>query len=115
MKLEKHQTVETIEVELVRRMTQKRLSLGLTQNDAAERAGIAPRTLRRLELGKNCHFSTIIRILNAYGLINQLDQLVPEPTISPIAFVDQQKKTNKNIFRVVSRGKNSSWKWGDEQ
>ena len=96
-------------------MTQKRLSLGLTQNDAAERAGIAPRTLRRLELGEDCHFSTIIRILNAYGLINQLDQLVPEPTISPIAFVDQQKKTNKNIFRVVSRGKTSSWKWGDEQ
>jgi len=115
MRLEKQQTIETIGVELVRRMVQKRLSLGLTQNDAAELAGIAPRTLRRLEFGKDCHFSTIIRLLNAYGLIDRLDQLIPEPAVSPIAFVDQQKKKNKNILRFISRGKNTSWKWGDEQ
>ena len=113
MKLEKQHTAGAIIVELVRRLAQKRVRLGLTQNEAAERAGVSLRTLRRLELGEDCHFSTIIRVLNAYGLIDRLDQLVPEPMIDPIEFVDDQKRRVR--FRVTSKASNRPWKWGDEQ
>ena len=115
MKLEKQNTVETISAELVRRIVQKRLDFGWTQSKAAEQAGIAIRTLRRLELGEDCHFSTIIRLLSAYGLTDRLDQLVPEPTVSPIEFVERQKKTKQRASKALSKGKNQPWKWGDEQ
>ena len=115
MKIEKHNTVETIFAELVRRIAQKRVNLGLTQCKAAEQAGIGVRTLRRLELGGDCQFSTIIRLLKTYDLIDRLNQLVPEPTVSPIEFFEQQQKTRKRAPKTISKATNQPWKWEDEQ
>jgi predicted transcriptional regulator len=115
VKIERQNTVETILSELIRRITQKRINLGLTQREASEQAGIGERTLRRLELGGDCQFSTIIRLLKTYDLIDRLNQLVPESTVSPIEFFEQQQKVKKRASKTVSKMKNKQWKWRDEQ
>ena len=115
MKITRQNTIESIRAELIRRLIQKRISLGLTQSNAAEWAGVSERTLRRLEVGEDCQFSTIIRLLTTYGLTDCLDQLIPEPTVSPIELFRQQQP--KTVLRVVTKrkDKDQTWKWGDEQ
>lgn len=115
MKLEKQNTIETILAELVHRITQKRLDFGLTQQAAAEQAGIAVRTLRRLEQGSDCQFSTILRLLKTYDLVDSLNLLIPEPTLSPIDFFTRQQKTKKRASTAKKSKKVKPWKWGDEQ
>ena len=115
MKLEKQNTPKAIFTELVRRLARRRIDLGLTQVEASEQAGIAVRTLRRLERGGDCQFLTIIRLLKTYNLVGHLDQHVPEPTISPIEFLERQQKTRKRASKTTPKEKNQPWKWGDEQ
>jgi len=115
VKIEKQNTIEVILAELVQRLVQKRVNLGLKQSEASEQAGVGVRTLRRLESGGDCQFSTIIRLLKTYGLIDRLDQLVPELTVSPIEFFEQQRQAKKRVKKTTKKAKNQPWKWGDEQ
>ena len=117
MKLSKQNTAETTLAEIVRRIVQRRIALGLTQQDVVDQTGISLRTIKRIELGGDCQFSTIIRLLQAYDLVDHLDMLVPEPsTVSPIQFIDQQQKTRKRASKTTQSNKSKkTWKWGDEQ
>jgi len=57
---------------LADRMLQRRLSVGLTQKDLAQRAGIRVETLNRIEKGRTTpDFSTIRKLVNA--MQNQSD------------------------------------------
>lgn len=113
MKLEKHHTDRVVLTELIGRIVQRRISLGLTQQDVVERTGISLRTIKRIELGGDAQFSTIIRLLLAYDLTDRLNILVPEPSVSPIQFVEQQQKRRKRVSKTAKSKK--QWKWGDEQ
>jgi len=121
MRIEKQNTTETIYAELARRLVQKRISLGITQEKAAEQAGIGVRTLRRIEFGCDCNFLTIIRLLQTYNAIDGLENLLPETIISPVEYFAQQQR-KKVTFRAVNQApktnlktKRKPWKWGDEQ
>lgn len=113
MKLEKYHTDKAILAELTGRIVQRRIELGLTQQDVADQSGISLRTVKRIELGGDTQFSTIIRLLQVYDLIDRLDVLVPEPSVSPIQFVDQQHKPRKRASKTAKSAK--PWKWGDER
>ena len=105
MKLTKQHTTEAVLAEIIHRLVQRRIELGLTQQDVADQTGIAIRTLKQIEAGGNCQFSTMIRLLQAYDLVDRLDILVPEASISPIQFIEQQqtfKATTK--MRVLKKG-----------
>ena len=118
MKLTKQNTIEAILAEIVHRVIQRRIELGLTQQDVVEQTGISLRTLKRIEAGGDCQFSTMIRLLQAYDLTDRLNMLVPEPTISPIQFIEQQQQHSRTGARKrVSKTAKSvkPWKWGDEQ
>lgn len=45
-----------------------RQTLGWTQNELAERAGVAPRTVHAVEKGRPCRQETKRRILSALGV-----------------------------------------------
>ena len=117
MKLTKQNTVETILAEIVHRAVQRRIELGLTQQDVVDQTGISLRTLKQIERGNDCRFSTMIRLLQAYDLTDRLNMLIPEPTISPIQFIEQQQQSRKGTRKRVSKAAKpvKSWKWGDEQ
>ena len=117
MKLSRQSTAKTILSEMIRRIVQRRIELGLTQQDVVDQTGISIGTIKRIELGGDCRFSTLIQLLQTYDLIDHLDMLVPEPSaVSPIQFIEQQQKPRKRASKAVKSSKpNQLWKWGDEQ
>ena len=112
MKLVKQDAAEAILAEMVRRLVQYRIELNLTQQDVSDQTGISLRTIKRIEMGRDCQFLTMIRLLQAYDLIDRLNVLVPEPSRSPIQFIEQQQNSRKRVSKTAKQTK--PWKWGDE-
>ncbi|MCX6101029.1 MAG: helix-turn-helix transcriptional regulator, partial [Candidatus Bipolaricaulota bacterium] len=58
-------TSNQIEAALCRQLESIRLSRNMTQVQLAEEAGVAPRTIGRLEKGQGVSLDTFIRVLRA--------------------------------------------------
>lgn len=65
----------------------------LTQQEAAERAGLARSTVSELERGENSTLDTVIRLLRVYGSLDALDGFIPEPEISPMARLRERDRS----------------------
>ncbi len=117
---------EAILAELGRRLADRRIARELTQADVAERAGIGKRTLERIEAGGSSQLSNLVRVLRALELMEELDQLVPLPSSSPMALLKtregQRKRASSKRRRMradfeersPSGRTGSEWTWGDE-
>jgi len=77
--------------EIGRRLESLRKARGLTQTDAAERAGLGRNTLYRAERGDNPTLLTVVRLLRVYGALSSLRSFIPEPEISPMARLRARK------------------------
>ena len=66
------------------RMRTERLNQNRTQEEVASSAGLGVIVLKRLEGGRGCNLSSLIRILRTLGRLDHLDSFLPEPGISPI-------------------------------
>jgi transcriptional regulator with XRE-family HTH domain len=78
--------------ELGSRVRAYRLQQNIPIKDLAQRAGITPLTLQKLERGSNFTMETLVRLLRALGRLEQLDAFLPEPAISPLALLAQQQQ-----------------------
>lgn len=91
-----------------------RLERNLTQAALAEQAGVSKRTVERLESGEvGTHLSGFVRVYRALGLVETLDQLIPEPGPSPIAQLQMQGRKRR---RASGRGATTTpkkWVWGE--
>ena len=113
-----HHTNDTAAMqELGARIARHRLNRNLTQAALAVEAGVSAPTVQRLEQGKSCQASSLIRILRALKLLEHLDGLVPEPPASPM----QQLRMSGKLRRRASspggthiRERPAAWTWGDE-
>jgi transcriptional regulator with XRE-family HTH domain len=74
-----------------------RIRMELTQNELAERSGVSPGSVVRLEQG--CPVSTIlfVSVLRTLGLLENLQVLLPELGISPI---QMRKLQGKKKIRI---------------
>lgn len=71
-----------------------RKARGLTQLEAAKRAGLARSTVHEAEKGENPTLLTLVRLLRVYGRLAALENFIPEPDLSPMARLrDRKKKT----------------------
>lgn len=115
MKIERQLTPEAVLAELGRRLTRRRLDLGMAQAAAAEHAGIGKRTLERIEAGEDTQLSTAIRLLNVLELTEALDSLIPEPGPRPMDLLALRGKERRRAS--VKRGPKTSekWHWGDSE
>lgn len=115
MKISNTLTDEAILAELGDRITRRRLEFQLTQAALAEEAGVAKRTLERVEAGATAQMSTIIRIFRALHLLPTLDQALPESKPGPL---EVMKRKGKERQRASSPGRQPArqkpWTWGDE-
>ena len=68
-----------------KRLRTLRRAQGLTLAQVAARTELNPSTITRAEKGQNPTLLTLTRLLRACGALSNLEQFVPEPTISPIA------------------------------
>jgi len=96
--------------ELGERLARQRIDAGLSQAALAEQAGVAKRTVERMEAGHGSELATLIRVLRILRLVDGLDTLVPELPPSPVA---QLKRRDKPRRRVARRSSTSAkpWNW----
>lgn len=100
--------------ELGTRLAAVRLAQNLTQAQLAEQAGISKRTLERLEAGAVAtQLSTLLRVLRVLGLHDQLQQLVPEPVLSPLQQLQLQGRARQRASGqgVAEPAPTKKWRW----
>ena len=115
MKIENSLTDTTVLAEVGERLAQRRISLGLTQSDAATEGGLSTRTVARIENGESAQLSNFIRLLRALDLLGVLDELIPPADqISPIELLRRKGKPRKRASSPRSTPKgDSDWTWGE--
>lgn len=108
-------TDEAILTEIGQRIAQHRLDMQYTQADVAERAGVAKRTVERIEAGGSVQFLTLIRILRALDLLTGLDHLIPGAQPRPMDLLKQKgKKRQRASSRRALEKPDKPWIWDDK-
>ncbi len=106
-------TSEQIEAALCKRLENVRLSRNITQKQLADKAGVSPRTIGRLEKGQGVSVDTFIRVLTALGIQQNLEVLLPDPTVRPIERIDIGGGERKRARPGLSSNERATWSWGD--
>lgn len=102
-------------VELGRRLGRRRVDRNLTQAVLAKEAGVAKRTVERVEAGESTQVSSLIRILRVLGLLDSLDAAIPEAGPRPMDLLKLRGKERKRASAKAVRDEDGSrWSWGDE-
>ena len=114
MNIEKHMTEDAVLKELGKRLTRRRLDLGITQAETAMRAGLSKRTLERIEAGEDTRVSSLLRLLRVLELTDGLNGLAPDSGPRPMELL---KLRGRERRRVSSRrpDESGSWQWGEDQ
>jgi len=110
---------DAVLIELGARIARLRIDRGMTQDRLATKAGIAKRTLERLENGDQVQLSTLISVLRELGRLDTMDLLVPDVEIRPVQMLEAKGHTRKRAPRGAVTGTRDvapgTWKWGDEK
>ncbi len=102
-------------LEIGHRLSRRRVELALTQVDLAREAGVAKRTLERVEAGESTQTTNLIRILRSLNLLDAVTAAIPESGPRPMDLLQlkgkerQRVSAKKNVQQPQSR-----WSWGDE-
>ncbi|MCQ2815338.1 MAG: helix-turn-helix domain-containing protein [Bacilli bacterium] len=95
-----------------KRIKEYRVYSEISQKELEEKTGISTRTLSRLEAGNSIQVDSLIKILTALNLDENIDLLIPDQSIRPSAFLNE----NKGKQRVYKKkNKAREFKWGDEE
>jgi putative transcriptional regulator len=125
MKILKNFADEAVLLELGARLERMRLAHNFTQAELAEKAGVAKRTIERMEAGGPTQLLNLVRIARALDLIENIDALVPEPVTSPLALLKLQGRQRQRASSArsstsaaaVGSGTASArarWTWRDD-
>lgn len=97
------------------RISTHRLNKNLTQAQLAKEAGVSHSTLTRMEAGDASNTTNLIRVLRALGILENLDLVVPEPTVSPIQQLKLAGKVRQRARQPTTSTKTESasgpWAW----
>ncbi len=91
--------------DLGNRLRTLRLRKNITQVELAERTLIAVGTIKSLEKGKG-KLSSLIAVLRELGSLEQLDNLIPPITLSPIQIAEANLKTPTARVRARATSRN---------
>ena len=105
-------TPHAISTELGDRIKVARLNVDLTQKELAEKAGISLKAVTNSEKGKST-LESIIAILVALDLTEQLNSFIPKQEISPVQLAKLQGKERKRATgtsKKITKSKDTpSW------
>ncbi|HFF6211203.1 MULTISPECIES: helix-turn-helix transcriptional regulator [Stenotrophomonas] len=85
------QSPEEIAQALGQRLRTKRLIKNISQTVLADKAGISRRALVQLEAGEGSTVRTLVCVLKALGLEEQLSAIAMSPTVSPMALLKTKR------------------------
>jgi len=116
MKILNRITNEALMREIGARLAAIRVARNLTQGELAEQAGLGLRTVQRLESGAAAtQLSGFLRVCRVLDLLENLETVFPEASVSPMAQLKGQSGKRKRVrVRKSETGKPATWTWGDE-
>lgn len=98
--------------EIGERIAARRIDLQLTQAAVAEQAGIAKRTLERMEAGYSSQLSSLIRVLRVLDALPGLDSLIPETGPRPMDLLKRKSKVRQRASgRRAAKPAGEAWSW----
>ena len=122
MKISGFLTDDAVLVELGFRVARLRVDTGLTgltQVELAAGAGVAKRTLERLENGDEVHLSTLIRVLRELGRLDAMEFVIPDADVRPVDMLQRKGRPRKRASRAGAEkfvgNASGTWTWGDEK
>ena len=113
MELSKELTDEAICREIGERLSRRRLEFGLTQAEIARQAGVAKRTLERLEAGGSVQLTTLVRVLRVLDLLSALERALPSAQPRPLELIRKQGKPRQRASKR-RQGSEKPWTWADD-
>jgi len=117
MKISKLLADDAILTELGIRIAHRRLELQLTQAHLAEQAGVAKRTVERIEAGASAQMASLIRIFRILELLPNLELMLPDTQPSPMDLLRQKGKIRQRASgrRQTNRIEEPQpWFWDDD-
>jgi transcriptional regulator with XRE-family HTH domain len=108
-------TDDAVLEELGTRIAGRRLEMELTQADVAEQAGIAKRTLERIEAGQTSQLTSLIRVLRVLDAVPGLDGLIPESGPRPMDLLKHAGKVRQRASgRRAAEATDDPWRWDEK-
>lgn len=113
MKITGELTDAAVLKELGERIAWARIEQNRTQAALAEEAGVSKRTIERLESGEVAtQLSGFLRVCRVLGLLDRLENFLPEAGASPMAQLKQAGRRRQRATGMRSRRKPASkWTW----
>ena len=106
---------KSILAELGVRVARRRLDFQLTQASLAEQAGVAKRTVERIEAGSSAQVSSLIRIFRVLDLLPNLDGMIPEASPRPMDLLKRKGKLRKRASSSQKPARTDKpWSWDDD-
>ena len=97
-----------------RRLERHRIAADLTQAALAERAGVAKRTLERIEAGQGSELASLLRVLRALDLLGGVDALIPDLPASPLEELKRKGRARRRVRpSAASAAPARPWEWGE--
>ena len=116
MKIISQLTNEAILLELGERLARARLERNLTQAELAQQAGVAKRTVERLESGAVAmQLTGFLRVCRVLGLLERFESLIPEAVPSPMAQLKMQGRKRQRAAgrKAASAAAAKPWTWAE--
>lgn len=104
-------TDSDIEAELGRRIRELRLRKNITQAELAQTACLHRNAISAMESGKGSRLATLIAVLRELGALDQLDQFIPEITVSPLQLARSQGKQRQRASGSSPSDKSGESEW----
>jgi transcriptional regulator with XRE-family HTH domain len=115
MKISSLLTDDAILAEIGDRIARRRLDLRLTQANVAEQAGVAKRTVERIEAGASAQMSSMIRILRVLDLLSRLEHMLPKAGPRPMDLLRRKGKVRQRASSGRSTDRSDGpWTWDDD-
>ena len=103
---------EVVAHDLGCRLERLRLAQNRTQSTLADAAGVSRRTITRMENGAGVTLDTLIRVMKALGVVDRLEDLLPDTSVRPIERVRMKGRERKNAREASTDS--GAWTWNDK-
>ena len=97
---------------LFQRIEQLRLSRNISQAALAKEAGVSRSTITRLASGENISVDSFVRVMQALGLADHLEALLPNPNVRPVERIRLEGAERRRAS--PKRKAAGAWTWGNE-